>query len=736
MYAGVKLLVIGCYVVTYNHFIVALRRRGKQITDGTFSTWGADLPGTVTPNDIALTDAQNFRSAVRASSEGSVKLLEKHQTKVKVQGTIAALLVLRYLCVIFFGVTTTLSTRVYMAGYVSCFLTTWRLLEQNRPDGDLKTSFFPQPTCQHAVFAVQTAVLSIMVARDHWPSAEWGGRHHGSDSVEQLFSGLLGNGKVKMGRVKCLDFLGCIWAVARMNALRIIEALGVQIPHRNPTKAEHRPEFHEGKVTGDNPKANLRDCPGDAGIRSQWNAGQDAARATLSGLHSKTVIGPAGNPTYVTVEQWLNPLDDDKWIGDVGKAPSKKTAAAAAAAAATIASQTTAVGVCTRLLRPDEVLPIGARVLIESAKGCKHRGSVTQRVPVAGADHHGVLLDGTTDTTVRSPSELLLIISKVSEGAGDLDETDDADAIDESEVGGANGPTDLGAAEAPADKVAAEANQVADLVLEVQSAVADGIAAAGHQPVTDPTRKVRQTEMLIEDGGQVRVTSIASAVKLVHEAFLVHRQETGSAQLPRDRLLRMAVTAAAQAASVKRAVDFTDATAASSSNINLGDALVMVFVSSTGNGQTETFIGNVEKMFVSSGKTEKNATDAIPLESSSDGFRVVYTHHKLTKAGKGTQPSIRELGGDKGADIDHKRHDKTCFVALADMVHGESTGTSSHGTEQRSRHVQLAGQLKPASKAKAKATKKRKLVTQSKNESYGPGDFGPSYTQRNRTNKK
>ena len=141
-------------------------------------------------------------------------------------------------------------------------------------------------------------------------------------------------------------------------------------------------------------------------------------------------------------------------------------------------------------------------------------------------------------------------------------------------------------------------------------------------------------------------------------------------------------------------------------------------------------------MFVSSGKTEKNATDAIPLESSSDGFRVVCTYCKLTKAGKGTQPSIYELGGDKGADIDHKCHDKTCFVALADMVHDESTGTFSLSAEQRSRHVQLAGQLKPASKAKAKATKKRKLVTQSKNESYGPGDFGPSYTQRNRTNKK
>ena len=50
---------------------------------------------------------------------------------------------------------------------------------------------------------------------------------------------------------------------------------------------------------------------------------------------------------------------------------------------------------------------------------------------------------------------------------------------------------------------------------------------------------------------------------------------------------------------------------------------------------------------------------------------------------------------DNGAAIDHKRHDKTCFVALADMVHDESTGTFSPSAEQRSRHVQLAGQLKP-----------------------------------------
>ena len=149
-------------------------------------------------------------------------------------------------------------------------------------------------------------------------------------------------------------------------------------------------------------------------------------------------------------------------------------------------------------------------------------------------------------------------------------------------------------------------------------------------------------------------------------------------------------------------------------------------MSSTGKGQTETFIG----------KTEKNATDAIPLEGSSDGFRVVCTCCKLTKAGKGTQPSIYELGGDKGADIDHKRYDKTCFVALADMVHDESTGTFSLSAEQRSRHVQLAGQLKPASKAKAKASKRRKLATQSKNESHGAGDFGPGHTLRNRTPQK
>ena len=95
-----------------------------------------------------------------------------------------------------------------------------------------------------------------------------------------------------------------------------------------------------------------------------------------------------------------------------------------------------------------------------------------------------------------------------------------------------------------------------------------------------------------------------SAVKLIHEAFLVHWQETGSAQLPRDRFLRMAVTAATQAASVKRAVDFTDATAASRSHINLWDDLVMVFVSSTGEGRTEIFIGNVEKIYLSSGKTD------------------------------------------------------------------------------------------------------------------------------------
>jgi len=76
-------------------------------------------------------------------------------------------------------------------------------------------------------------------------------------------------------------------------------------------------------------------------------------------------------------------------------------------------------------------------------------------------------------------------------------------------------------------------------------------------------------------------------------------------------------------------------------------------------------------------------------------------------------------------------YDKTCFVALADMVHDESAGTFSLSAEQRNRHAQLAGpgQLKPASKAKAKASKKRKLAAQSKKESYGPSDFGPGYSQ-------
>ena len=82
-------------------------------------------------------------------------------------------------------------------------------------------------------------------------------------------------------------------------------------------------------------------------------------------------------------------------------------------------------------------------------------------------------------------------------------------------------------------------------------------------------------------------------------------------------------------------------------------------------------------------------------------------------------------------------YDKTCFnfVALADMVHDESTGTFSLSAEQRNRHAQLAGQLKPASKAKAKASKKRKLAAQSKKESYGPSDFGPGYNQRKRSSK-
>jgi len=127
-----------------------------------------------------------------------------------------------------------------------------------------------------------------------------------------------------------------------------------------------------------------------------------------------------------------------------------------------------------------------------------------------------------------------------------------------------------------------------------------------------------------------------SAVKLIHEAFLVHWQETGSAQLPRDRFLRMAVTAATQAASVKRAVDFTDATAASRSHINLGDNLV-IWCSCPARGKagrkssSETWRRYTCRR---ARQTIKSVTDAIPLGGSSDGFRVVCTCYKPTDAGK------------------------------------------------------------------------------------------------------
>ena len=206
-----------------------------------------------------------------------------NNVKQPFEGTLAYIRMLSRFILVFFGAKQSAADRARHAGYFAGLLRRARWHVKTTSGLFLKDNFVPSQTYQHAILAVQVAVLKLKAQHDYHANLQAHIEESGSNSVEKVFSQTGGFGAVLRNQ---RDF-NAQEGLLRISDIITLEKYGAQYngldfgEESRETQRDLKPHLHEDQGLPDADPSLLCDDPT---LISSWAAGDDEAKAAAKAL--------------------------------------------------------------------------------------------------------------------------------------------------------------------------------------------------------------------------------------------------------------------------------------------------------------------------------------------------------------------------------------------------------------------------------------------------------------------